>query len=78
MNAIADEKAEDRLRIMDLLIYRSCNKIAKDLLRKEETKGKLTLKGSDEDKDRTELVENTINGMGKDTAAEKVYQKVDM
>lgn len=73
-----DRKAESRLRIIGLLIYRSCDKISKDLLGKEETKGKLTLKGSDEGKDRTKLVENIINGIPQDTATEKLYSEVDM
>lgn len=49
ISALLYSKAKAKLYIIGLLIYQACDKTAKDMLRKEETRGNLNLKGRADD-----------------------------
>lgn len=78
MKAVVEKKAEGRTRIGSLLIYRSCDKIYKDVLRKEETEGKFSLNGTDGDAERTELVGKITNLIARDSAIERISREVEI
>lgn len=49
MNAVLDSKDKGKLEIIGLIIYLACGKTAKDLLRQEEARRELNLKGMEND-----------------------------
>lgn len=73
---LAKEKA--KLDIIGLLIYRACEKTAKDMLQKEERRGNVTLKGSKDDLDRSILVMTIIETVAKDSDTEKINREAKM
>lgn len=76
--AASDPKANARLRSVGLMLYLAADDDAKETIKQAETEGQFVLKGSDEDPDRTELVEALLTLIATETPTEKVQREVEM
>lgn len=76
--ANSDKKYKGILSAAGNLIYWACDVHAQDMLQKAELAGELNLDGSEDDEDRTNLVESIINIIAKESPTDKLRQEVEL
>lgn len=73
-----DQKEQARLAGVGFMLYLTADDDAKEALKKAETGGTLSLEGSEDDEDRTELVHAIMSLLATKSPTEKIQREVEM